>query len=195
MPRLPIYILIDTSGSMHSGRIGFLKNGLRLLLSSLRQNPYLLDLVYLSIITYNTHAKEILPLTSIEEIVLPEFTCSGAGCLGAALECVAQTARRNYLTGGKRDKRPYLYIFTDGKPSDPFVYEAMIPIIKSLGFSIITVCTIELLDTDMETFQQLADVIIPLSIGDRHYFEQFSITPLTVHIDEPVTPLGVRWGI
>ena len=43
--------------------------------SSLRQNPYLLEMAYLSIITYNVHAKETVPLTELLEF--PPFSDAG----------------------------------------------------------------------------------------------------------------------
>ena len=43
MRRLPVYILIDTSGSMHGEPIEAVRNGLQVLISSLRQDPYALE--------------------------------------------------------------------------------------------------------------------------------------------------------
>jgi uncharacterized protein YegL len=57
MRRLPIYILLDTSGSMRGEPIEAVKTGLRALLSSLSRDPYALETVYLSIITFDREAK------------------------------------------------------------------------------------------------------------------------------------------
>ena len=43
MRRLPVYLLIDTSGSMKGEPIESVKVGLEALVSSLRTNPYALD--------------------------------------------------------------------------------------------------------------------------------------------------------
>ena len=51
MRRLPVYLLIDTSGSMHGEAIEAVRNGLQVLVSALRQDPYALETAYLSVIT------------------------------------------------------------------------------------------------------------------------------------------------
>ena len=40
----------------------------------------------------------------------------------------------------KGDWRPLLFLFTDGKPSDPMLYNEMIPKIKALNFGCIVGC-------------------------------------------------------
>jgi tellurium resistance protein len=165
MRRFPFYICIDTSGSMRGEPIKRVYEGLTMLGSSLRQNPYLLEMAYLSIITYNVHAKETVPLTELMEFpfTTQEFTCSGASCLGAALEFVVQSVRRNCIrstANTKGDWKPGLFIFTDGKPSDPFAYQAMIPTIRAL-FQDIGVFTVGQ-KADLVALKQLTDTVVPL---------------------------------
>ena len=59
--RLPVYLLIDTSGSMKGEPIESVKVGIEAMLSTLRTNPYALDTVSISIITYDREVKQILP--------------------------------------------------------------------------------------------------------------------------------------
>ncbi len=63
MRRLPVYLLIDTSGSMRGEPIESVKVGLEAMVSSLRQDPFALESVNISIITYDRDVKQILPLT------------------------------------------------------------------------------------------------------------------------------------
>ena len=65
MRRLPVYILIDTSGSMYGEPIEAVKNGLSIMLSTLTSDPYALETAYLSIITFDGTAHQVLPLTEI----------------------------------------------------------------------------------------------------------------------------------
>ena len=53
MRRLPVYLLLDTSGSMNGEPIQAVNVGLQSLLSSLRSDPHALDTVYISIITFD----------------------------------------------------------------------------------------------------------------------------------------------
>ena len=54
MRRLPVYLLLDCSGSMYGEPIEAVKNGVQVLVSTLRQDPYALETAYLSIITFDS---------------------------------------------------------------------------------------------------------------------------------------------
>ena len=65
MRRLPVYLLLDTSGSMFGEPIEAVKNGMQVLVSTLRSDPYALETAYLSIITFNSSAQQVTPLTEL----------------------------------------------------------------------------------------------------------------------------------
>ena len=71
MRRLPVYLLLDTSGSMRGEPIESVKVGLESMISSLRQDPFALESVHLSIITFDRDAKVLVPLTELEVFQLP----------------------------------------------------------------------------------------------------------------------------
>ena len=60
MRHLPVYILIDTSGSMKGEPIESVKVGLADMIATLRQDPYALETVCISIITFNNEVKQML---------------------------------------------------------------------------------------------------------------------------------------
>lgn len=64
MRRLPVYLLLDTSGSMYGEPIEAVKNGVQVLVSTLRQDPYALETAYLSIITFDSDARQVAPSLS-----------------------------------------------------------------------------------------------------------------------------------
>ena len=64
--RLPVYILLDTSGSMRGEPIHSVNVGLQAMLSALRQDPYALESVHLSIIPFDVEAREYLPLPPLD---------------------------------------------------------------------------------------------------------------------------------
>ena len=59
MRRLPVYLLLDTSGSMRGEPIESVKVGLESMISSLRQDPFALESVHLSIIKFLKVARPI----------------------------------------------------------------------------------------------------------------------------------------
>lgn len=73
MRRLPVYLLLDTSGSMYGEPIEAVKNGVQVLVSTLRSDPYALETAYLSIITFNSTAQQVTPLTELANFQAPNL--------------------------------------------------------------------------------------------------------------------------
>ena len=175
--RLLTYICIDTSGSMRGEPVEAVNTGLHALLASLRQNPYALESVHLSIITFDSLIKTVLPLTPLEQVVLPEITCpeSGATFLGGVLEHVVEAVRRDRITGTadqKGDWRPILIVLTDGKPTDLLAYSEVLPEIKKLGFGNIVACAAGP-KADPSYLKQLTDTVVSLDTMDASSFAKF----------------------
>lgn len=67
--RLPIYLLLDTSGSMMGEPIEAVKQGVKALLSELKSDPQTIETAYLSVITFDSHARQVVPLTELCSLV------------------------------------------------------------------------------------------------------------------------------
>ena len=121
--RLPVFIAIDTSGSMRGEPIESVNVGMQAMLQAMRQDPYALESVYLSVLTYDIEVTELFPLTALENVQLPTITCpdSGPTHLGEALKMVVERFDRDVVQSneqGKGDWRPMFFVMTDGAPSD-----------------------------------------------------------------------------
>lgn len=121
MRRLPVYLLLDTSGSMYGEPIEAVKNGVQTLISTLRSDPYALETAYISIITFDSRAQQVTPLTELANFKLPNIEANGCTALGEALTLLAQkidTEVTKTVADTKGDWRPLIFIMTDGEPTD-----------------------------------------------------------------------------
>ncbi len=175
--RLPIYIAIDTSGSMNGEPISSVNVGLQAMIHALRQDPHALDTVHLSIITFDNEVKEIFPLTALEAVQIPEITCpkSGATNLGAGLEMVIKRMERDVVKSSaetKGDWRPMLFLMTDGAPSDTAVFNEMVAKIKTCAFGRIIACAAG--PKAKESFlKMITDTVVSLDTTDSAAFSSF----------------------
>jgi uncharacterized protein YegL len=87
--RLPVYLVLDTSGSMMGEPIAAVETGVQTLVSALRQDPYALETAYLSVITFDSKAKQVVPLTELTAFQMPSIQATGLTSLGDALKLLA----------------------------------------------------------------------------------------------------------
>lgn len=177
MRHLPVYILIDTSGSMKGEPIESVKVGLSDMIATLRQDPYALETVAISVITYDSEVKQVLPLTELESLQIPNITTpdSGPTHMGMALEELCRNIDREVNKGfdeQKGDWRPLLFILTDGKPSDIMVYNQIIPTVKSKNFASIVACAAGP-KAKTEPLKLLTDNVFTLDTMDSATFKKF----------------------
>jgi len=177
MRRLPVYFLLDTSGSMNGEPIQALNNALSGMINALRTDAQALDSLWISIITFDREVKEIVPLTELVSFQLPEITCppSGPTNMGAALELLCAKTSVEIRKGSENQKgdwKPLLFLMTDGSPSDLAAYRAVIPIVKRQNFGVIVACAAGP-KAKNDYLKELTDTVVHLDMADSSTLKSF----------------------
>jgi uncharacterized protein YegL len=125
--RLPVYLVLDTSGSMQGEPIEAVRQGMKALLAELRGDPQALETAFLSVITFNSSAQQVAPLTDLVTFQEPNIDASGATSFGEALKVLQQCIDREVTkttAEQKGDWKPLIFFMTDGQPTDSWENEA-----------------------------------------------------------------------
>ena len=177
MRRLPVYILIQTSGAMRGEPIESIKVGLEAMVASLRQDPFALESVFMSVSTFNRNVELLVPMTELESLQIPTIKQpeSGPTHLGEALQFLLEKVAEEVQVSTpekKGDWMPLLFIMCDGRASDSQLFNLIIPEIKKRNFGSIIACIVGS-KTDVENVKKITDNIVILETTDSGTFKQF----------------------
>lgn len=173
MRRLPVYLLVDTSGSMHDEAIEAVRNGLQVLVSALRQDPYALETAYLSVIAFNSEARQLTPLTELMSFQVPDIQASGTTALGGALSLLADCIEREVVKGNaetKGDWKPVIFLLSDGSPTDNL--QSGIEALKRVKTGTFVACAAGSA-ADSNTLKQITETVVSLDTADATSIKSF----------------------
>lgn len=120
---LPVYLLLDCSGSMKGAPIESVHQGLEQFQREASQDPFAREVVRVGVITFAGEAKLLTGgLVPIGSFKPPVLNASGATRLDLAFEVLLESIDRDVTRavkgGQKGDWKPSVFVLTDGRPTD-----------------------------------------------------------------------------
>lgn len=166
MRRLPVYLLLDTSGSMHGEAIEAVKVGLDTLVSALRQDPQALETAYLSVITFDSKAQVLVPLTEMGAFQVPAIEANGMTELGSGLRLLVDRIRTEVVKStheAKGDWKPLVFMMTDGVPTDS--WQSALDDLKKCSLGTFVACAAGH-GADLTVLKQITPDVVTLDTAD-----------------------------
>ncbi len=193
MRRLPVYLVLDISGSMSGEPIEAVKNGVQVLVSTLRQDPYALETAFLSVITFDTSARQVVPLTELSMFQMPDIKATGTTSLGQALSLLANkvsTEVAKTTAEVKGDWKPLVFLMTDGEPTDN--WQNGLNDFKNQKFGMVVACAAGS-GANTTILKQITEVVVQLDTADsatiKAFFKWVSASVSTPGLVAPSCPL------
>lgn len=173
MRRLPVYLVLDVSGSMLGEPIEAVRTGLKSLLLALRQDPYALESAWLSVITFNEKAQQVVPLTELSQFQSPPISASGTTSLGAALKLLAERIDLEVTkttAQQKGDWKPVVFLMTDGRATD--AVQPGIDAINAARVGTFVACAAGP-DADTSDLKRITESVVSLDTTDSNTIKAF----------------------
>lgn len=126
-PRCPCVLLLDVSGSMNGRPLEELNAGLQTLQQALAEDALAMKRVEVGIVTFGP-VKVEMPFTSASTFFPPTLTSQGDTPMGAAIIQalgMVEDRKRDYRSNGVSFYRPWVFLITDGGPTDAWQQAAV----------------------------------------------------------------------
>lgn len=120
-PRCACVLLLDTSSSMKGERIEKLNKGYKLLLDTLQKDALAVLRVELGVISFGGSVQTVQEFATVDQVHFQPLVSDGGTPMGEAIKLGVEkltTRQKRYRTTGVRCYRPWMFMITDGEPTD-----------------------------------------------------------------------------
>lgn len=127
-PRCACMLLLDNSGSMRGSPIDELNEGLRAFADELAGDALASKRVEVAVVTFGP-VQVVNDFTSAQHFQAPNLSVAGDTPMGAAIETALSMVRSRkdvYKANGVSYYRPWVFLITDGGPTDSWSHAAQL---------------------------------------------------------------------
>lgn len=121
-PRVPVCLVLDTSGSMYGNPIRELNEGVKLFFKSIGEDDIAKYAAEIAVVTFGgDKAQVLLDFDNIERQQVPVLSADGLTPMGEAVEMALKLLddrKKEYSDVGVEYFQPWLVLMTDGCPTD-----------------------------------------------------------------------------
>jgi uncharacterized protein YegL len=120
--RCPVILLLDTSGSMIGDAMNALNQGVNLFKENIQADTKAALSVEVALITFGP-VKLVQDFVTIDQFTPPTLVADGVTPMGEAIEYaldLLKTRKAVYQENGIQYYRPWIFMITDGAPTDPW---------------------------------------------------------------------------
>jgi uncharacterized protein YegL len=166
-------LLLDTSGSMSGTKIAELNSGLQTFAEELRSDAMAAKRVEVAIVTFGP-VQTVQHFVTADSFQAPHLVASGDTPMGAAIQngvALVNERKANYKANGIGYYRPWLFLITDGAPTDD-VTAASAEIREGEASKKLMLYAVGVQGADMDRLAQIA-VRQPLKLRGLSFRELF----------------------
>jgi uncharacterized protein YegL len=175
-PRCPCILLLDTSGSMAGDPIQELNNGLQVFQTNLRGDDLTMLRVEVAVITFGGSVEIRQDFTTADQFQPPTLQATGDTPMGAAINVALDqldARKKTYQNSGLSYFRPWVFMITDGAPTDGDAWRTAAQRIKQAEDSKgVAFFAVGVKGADMNILKQIS-VRQPLNLTGLNFREMF----------------------
>jgi uncharacterized protein YegL len=202
-PRCPCLLLLDTSGSMQGQPITQLNEGLRVFKDELAADALATKRVEIAIVTFGP-VQVHTDFQTADTFQPPTLTTTGDTPMGAAIEqaiTLLNERKQVYKANGVAYYRPWIFMITDGAPTDPW-QQAAAKVRAGEGEKAFSFFAVGVEGAHFEILRQISSGREPLKLKELRFRDLFvwlsnslgAVSKSTlgdqVSLDNPTTPQG-----
>ncbi len=132
-PRVAVALLLDTSSSMSGEPIEAMNQGYAQFIREINEDPLARKRAEVTVITFGGTAQIAVPFSEGRDLTPTTFTAGGGTPMGEAITIAMDeldAQKSAYKAAGLDYYRPWLFIITDGAPTDTEVFQEIAPVVR-----------------------------------------------------------------